>query len=499
MAHKAKSTTTDKPKRRKTPSFIVDLPLRTSREDDKHLNDRFLCGSRLNNVTLQEGLDIVKAMRNDQEWQSARKIKDIEKRKVAYQAVRTRHGFSSANFDDLVAQHAKAAHFNKRIGSHEMQAIAKRVFNALNRWVVAKGGKPRFKGKNRALHSVEGKNNDGMLRWFKEEQVFQVEKGWQIPVILPNLKNNEWLADALQADTKYCRIVWRRLNGVKRWYVQLVQEGLTPQKAEFLEKLAQEGSEGGLDLGPGTVAWCTATEAGLLKLCPEIDRPEKAIRVIQRSVDRKRREANPDNYKPDGTIRKGRKTWNVSNRQKKDESRLTNMQRKEAATRNSSHGRLVNRFLTKARNWKDDNVSAKSLQKNYGKSVGKRAPGMLMSELTRKAARAGGKREAIDIRNLKTSQYDHSTDTFKKKKLSERWHFFGDGRGKVQRDVYSAFLALHSEGSTHNPCVLETAWQALEPALRVAGLFVVAQGARESYADPRKDFDFRQSTSPVRF
>lgn len=496
MAHKDVSTKGSKPKCRTTPSFVVELPLRTHQHDERRLNDRLLCGSRLNNVLLLDGMAIVDAMRADLRWQAAKNIRELDKRKVAYKALRLEHEFYASHFDKLVAEHARAAGFYGRIGTHEMQALAKRVFNALNKWVLGKGGRPRFKGRNRPLHSVEGKNNAGMLQWRRDEQVVQVEKGWRIPAIVPNLKKNEWLADALQAETKYCRIVWRKLNGVKRWYVQLVQEGLVPLKAKLLESLAPEGSEGGLDLGPGSVAWCTATEAGLEKLCPEIDRPQQAIRILQRQIDRQRRQANPDNYKADGTIKKGRKTWIVSSNQRKTEAKLANVQRKEAATRKRSHGALLNCLLTKARGWKDDGVSVKSLQRNYGKSVGKRAPGLLMKELKRKAEKAGGKSAVIDSRNLKTSQYDHSTDSFAKKKLSERWHWFGDGRGKAQRDVYSAFLALHCEGNRHNPVMLEAAWQALEPALSVAGLCEV-KDAREGCANPRQDFACRQSVSPV--
>lgn len=39
------------------------------------------------------------------------------------------------------------------------------------------------------------------------------------------------------------------------------------------------------------------------------------------------------------------------------------------------------------------------------------------------------------------SQYDHKSNSYNKKKLSQRWHKFEDGT-KVQRDIYSAFLLL---------------------------------------------------------
>lgn len=122
----------------------------------------------------------------------------------------------------------------------------------------------------------------------------------------------------------------------------------------------------------------------------------------------------------------------------------------------------------------------KSLQRNYGRSIGARAPGHFMRELQRKAESAGGNSSSVNMYHLKTSQYDHSSGAFVKKNLSQRWHVFADGRGACQRDVYSAFLALHAVRSVdeqgvitwaHDRALLEDAWQELEPALRAKGLF----------------------------
>lgn len=41
----------------------------------------------------------------------------------------------------------------------------------------------------------------------------------------------------------------------------------------------------------------------------------------------------------------------------------------------------------------------------------------------------------------RASQYDHKSNSYNKKKLSQRWHKFEDGT-RVQRDIYSAFLLL---------------------------------------------------------
>lgn len=465
--------------RKQTPSFIVELPLETSSDDERRLTDRFKCGARITNVMIQHARDTVTALRDDSRWIAARKLPKAEKEK-AYANLRTEYGFTSSAFDARVAEHAKAAGFVGRIGSHELQMIAKQVFNSANQWLFGIRGKPRFKGYRRPVHSLSGKNNTGMLQWKADKRVLQIEKGWQLNVVLPDLAKDEWLWSALEAPTKYCRVVWRNVRGERRWYVQLVQEGHTPLKASLLEKLASPDSVGGLDLGPSTLAWCTETSAGVVKLAAEVDRPAQLIRRLQRKIDRQRRVANPANFKPDGTAKKGCRTWAKSANQRTVETQLANLHRQEAAIRKESHGRLVNRLLTQARHWKDDGVSPKALQKRYGKSVGTRAPGLLMSELTRKAERAGGSRTVINVWALKTSQYDHTTDDFAKKPLSQRWHLFRDGRGTVQRDVYSAFLAMQSDGNTHNPFKLETAWAEMTTMLQVAGLCERYQEANEA-------------------
>jgi hypothetical protein len=158
---------------------------------------------------------------------------------------------------------------------------------------------------------------------------------------------------------------------------------------------------------------------------------------------------------------------------------LATAQARTAALRKNAHGRDINHLLSQARSWRHDGVSVKSLQKNYGRSVLARAPGYFMSELKRKAERAGGKSLAQSARELKTSQYCHVRAAFTKKTLSERWHVFPDGSA-VQRDVYSAFLARNAQekvdedgvvGWAHDPSVLLAAFARLAPALRAQGLY----------------------------
>ena len=467
-----------------TPSFVLELPLQVSSSDERLLaRGVFEAGKRLNNALLQEGLACIERIRQDSDWATARGMprKTEQQRKAraeAFRAVRRKHGFSDYDFQALAVACKNAAGFAGRLATHLAQKLGTKVYKALDAHLLGLRGRPRFKGKRRPLHSLEGKNNAAGLRWDRDKACIYLAADWAIPVMLPNLGRDEWLWSGLAAPTKFCRILWRMVRGQRRWFVQLVQQGLAPLKASLAAKLLEPREPlAGLDIGPSTIGWCTETDAGLFTFCAEVDAPQALIRRLQRKLDRQCRANNPDNFKADGTVKRGRRVWVRSKEQVRTETQLRSVQTHAAEYRANAHGRDINALLARAQAFRHDGVNVESLQRNYGRSVGARAPGRFMSELHRKAERAGGASTSVNVRQLKTSQYDHSTGEFLKKGLSQRWHVFGDGRGRVQRDVYSAFLALHAKVAddevawTHDRAVLEAKWRELEPVLRTRGLF----------------------------
>jgi hypothetical protein len=94
---------------------------------------------------------------------------------------------------------------------------------------------------------------------------------------------------------------------------------------------------------------------------------------------------------------------------------------------------------------------------------------MFVEHLRRKAESAGGALIDLHTWSLKLAQYDHVTQTYTKKPLSQRWHALGDGSGVVQRDIYSAFLARCVLSNTHHPSHIETLWAAQKPVLLQTG------------------------------
>ena len=150
-------------------------------------------------------------------------------------------------------RHRNASGLGDCIGSDPAQKIASKVFSALEQYLLGVRGRPRFKGIERPLHSIEGKADRGRhLTWSEDDGCLYLAPDWAIPAKLPDLRKDEWLWSALQAPTKYCRLVWRSIGAERRWYVQLVQEGQVPLKASLLAKMLDAPKDAvlGLDIGP---------------------------------------------------------------------------------------------------------------------------------------------------------------------------------------------------------------------------------------------------------
>lgn len=81
------------------------------------------------------------------------------------------------------------------------------------------------------------------------------------------------------------------------------------------------------------------------------------------------------------------------------------------------------------------------------KSLSRCAPAKFITILTNKAVRNGGNVIKVDTFETKASQFDHTDESYTKKKLSERMAHLSSGE-VVQRDLYSAFLLEHIDTET---------------------------------------------------
>jgi Putative transposase DNA-binding domain len=484
-------------KRAKTPTFLLELPLQVDWNQEQHLRAHLEAARCLSNALLHQANKRLQKMRNDPAWQVARTLPRREKqaRAQAFSQVRKRHHFSEYELHEF-AKTARVTWIADHIDSTMAQTLATRAYQAVNRVCVGRGKRVRFRSRGRGLDSVEGKRNDVGMRFVLDPGVgdggFLLWQTDVIPAII------DWLdavvLHGLRHPIKYVRLVRRKASSPRaqgadhegnRYYVQLVLEG----HAFVKPKHENHGSDTiGLDIGPSTLAIVPREgKAALVTFCEELVPHARQRRRLQRKMDRQRRANNPGNYDGQGRVKKQGRTrlrWKESKRYQAIRRRLRNAQRKLTAHRKSLHGHLAHEMVKSGNTITIEKTSFKAWQKQYGKSIGLRAPGMFVAHLERLVARTGGTLTHISTFKTRLSQYCHACGRSEKKPRAQRWHHCSCGFGPVQRDLYSAFLLAYLEPEEKRPSITQSDWEGAEPRLRVV-MEALQQRANEGHPLPR--------------
>jgi hypothetical protein len=484
-------------KKNKTPTFLLELPLGVHPGQAKHLQAHFEAARQLYNALLGEALRRMHRMRADPEWQAARAIPRSQKqaRRTAFSRLRQDYCFSEYALHAF-AKEARCVWIADHIDSVMAQTLATRAYRAVNQMCLGKARKVRFKSRGRGLDSVENKCNDMGLRFVlqhpeEENEGVLVWGKDSIPVIID--WNDPVVKHGLDHRIKYARLLRRKASSPRaqgancqgfRYYVQLALEGTPYQKPKNRPGVDVIG----LDLGPSTIAIVPREgEARLVPLCEELKPDTRKKRRLERKLNRQRRANNPDNFDEKGRAKKrGPRSlkWKNSKGYVATQRRLAHQERKLAAHRKSLHGKLVNEIVRAGNHIHIEKTSYKGWQKLYGKSVGLRAPGMLIEHLRRTVASTGGTLSEVPTRTTKLSQYCHGCGRYEKKPLSQRWHHCPCGIGPLQRDLYSALLVAYLNPSDTRPSIAHDQWERAELRVRAA-VEVLQQRAKEGQLLPR--------------
>ena len=428
-----------------TPSFITTIPLVVTSQDEAELLSRFQAGRQLYNALLNEAMVRMRLVQRSRECQSAKKLSKGKARTEAFVAARKRYRYSEY---DLQAYATVVANSSKwiaqKVDSNTQQKLATRAFQASEKVIFGRAKKVRFKVPSR-FRSMEGKTNKQGIRWIGEQLVWG---RFKLNALIDS--NNPVMMHGLTSEVKYVRILWKEINGKRRWYAQLINKGEPYQKtANFVNSGVV-----GIDLNISNVAYVADSNAGLLPFADKVPTFEREICCLQRSLARSQRHSNPDNYEPNFLGRKGRRTilkngkpkkvcrkWNKSKRYVTLTRQKRELERLKSEYCKSQNRRLVNDILRNGNQIKTEKVSVKGWQKIWGKAIGAKSPGFFQSELKRKAEKAGGSFYQFSTTKTALSQ-THLTGERIKKSLSERVHY--DKSGVVMhRDLMSAFLSRH--------------------------------------------------------
>jgi len=478
-----KQTKQSKHSKENTPTFLLELPLEVEAGQARRLRSHLEAGRQFYNAVLSEGQRRLRRMKADPAWGAAQTLPRTRplERRAAFSALRQQYGFSDYAFQGF-AKELRVSWLADHLDAVLAQTLATRAYRALNRVCVGQARRVRFKSRGRGLASLENKRNDtglrfvlqtpeeghaGYLVWHDDQLGALID--WNDPVV----------KHGLDQPIKYARLIRRpasspRAQGADRegdrYFVQLALRGVPYQKPKH-----EVGKDTiGLDLGPASIAIVPReAEARLDLLCAELRPDEQAIRRLQRQMDRQRRAANPEHYDEQGRVKKrgkGAPRWKQSRGYQATRRRKASRERRLSAHRKSLHGRLVHQIVSVGNTILTEKISYQGWQKQYGRSVGLRAPGMLIAHLRRTVASTGGTLIEVPTRSTKLSQYCHGCGQTVRKPLSQRWHQCPCGIGPVQRDLYSAFLAAYLDPAEPIPSCAQyvVPWEGAEARLRAA-------------------------------
>ena len=350
------------------------------------------------------------------------------------------------------------------ITSQEMDAICDDTIKAIEKILYSDGEELHYKN----LYNVKTLSAKSLTNGIKIDlQKLTIIQGSsktkhyvEIPFIVDTLYKQECLLEDAEK-IKYCRLKRLQFNNYFHYYIQLVIDSNPPTK--------QNPKNGtiGIDIGTQTIAIVGDSKCYLKELAPKTEEYNIKIRNIQRKIDRSLKYTNPNNYNEDGTIKKGSK-FVKSNNCLKLQRQLRTVYRKKSEYTKQNHYNLIAKILnqakdgvyiepmnyqslakkSKSKTQKSNKVKAiKGRQiklckrkRRFGKSVNNKSPGLFISLLKQRCEILKIPYFEIDRTQFKASQYNHITDTYQKKQLSDRWNYKIDGKNDIQRDLYSAFL-----------------------------------------------------------
>ena len=476
----------------------VQLLLKPTTYEQRELERRFHALSHIHNVCVSHAKKLICRLLHDQEYQawrneylslpknpgSGKKTGEIRARRKELSdlmaARRKELGLCKNGFESWLKVCGKR--YARLLSSQQVQAEADRVWVSVEKYLFGNGREIHFK-KYMDFQTVGGKSNkNGAV--FDRASMTVRWNGLVLACYLPKKPaDREYVLESMDHKLSYCMVKRLMFQSGWRYYLVLVLDGPAPGERRECGNQAM-----GIDPGVSTIAGVSDTECILTELAPEADTYDKQIRRILSGMDQSRRNSNPGNYLPDGTVRKGRKTWKYSRNYLRMRRKLKALYRKKAACILTSHRELCNTLVRKAgiflvekmqysglqkrsakteRQKKTSTVKTKSgeikqirkykKKKRFGRSISRRAPALFLKELERKALAAGGLYAEVSTQTFKASQYDHVTGTCKKIPLKQREKLV-DGH-LVQRDLYSAFLIKNAAPGLDHPdrekCIYE--------------------------------------------
>lgn len=473
--------------------YTVRLKLELSKSEERFMSKCFFFMNTIHNRIVSHAQNRINALFHDSDYMSARmeygqsgfaKKKSAQlssaqkkRKKQLSQLMKDKQIEYSLRQTDL-ERYAKILHakYVKFISSQQVQAEAKAVYSGVAKVLFGDGMHLHFKPVNQfdCIKQKCATNGVKVIEWNTAKFMNHLYQ-------MTGLPDTPYMKAVRSQTVLYADVVYTYLKRIEfsagfQYYVIITLRGEAPKNFHK----CNHKNRTGVDFGTSSIATSSNNVLHLEELAPLSDRYERQIRHLQNLADRSMRLHNPENYNSNGTVKKGKHHWELTKRCRKLKRMIRVLYRKQSAYVRDSHRAFINTLLqessefilepmefaglqkkakTTERSDKLSTVTAKDgtvkkihkfkRKKRYGRSIKNRSPGLMQSELKRKAEQYDIPYFEINRTAYKASQLHHDTGEYIKPKLSERFKVI-DGH-KVQRDLYSAFLICSTSSSLTIP------------------------------------------------
>lgn len=356
----------------------------------------------------------------------------------------------------------KISGYEGGIGINIVQKTATALYSAVKKAIFGK--KIRFR-KFEETSSFEDKRATSGIIYKPEADAIAV--CGTVFKLKPVRKNDIWLQKSMRYKVKYCRIIREPFGIHYRFFLQLVMEGVPPQKH------AIGAGTMAIDPGISTMTSYNGSKLSFKELAPDVNKYQEKVISEQNRLSKLTRINNPEYYDDKGVHIKGMRIQ-YSESMKRAKMRLRTAYRKQRVYVEQSNNNLANEWLEDSgsvvkietmnykglqkKSSKSERQDTESLitdkagkkrsirkfkrRKRFGGSILKHAPSGFLSTIKRKVEATCGIVIDVSALKLKASQYDHALDTYIKTSLSDREKII-DGH-MVQRDCYSSFVIFYA-------------------------------------------------------
>jgi len=406
-------------RRSSSPVYTVEFGLQVAPAERRVLVSRFEAARHAYNAALSECHKRRRLLVESRSYTAAVAMRRGPARTKCLRKLQRRYGLTEYEMDRWSTKKLSGTWIANHLHAQARRSLATRALTAVLKHHYGVTGRPRYKGPNQ-LDCIAGEDPDAGIR------VRGARLEWR-PLSLRLLcRNGGASADQLTSEIRQIRVLRRRIRGKTRFFAQLIVAGIPPNTQLPGTQLI------GIDPGLSYMAISTTTSGTIVDISDTRDRRVK-IAGLSRAIQRKRKAARVG--MSSGLERR------PSKRQRKLQTQLADLHRRLVSERRSRHGRIANALLTLGIRLRIERNSFRAFQRRYGRTMGAAAPSSFIRHLVRKAENAGGQVVFLPA-SLRLSQTCHSCGLVLRKDLGTRLHECACGIGPVQRDIYSAWLAI---------------------------------------------------------